>query len=207
MPTTVAKYMVRATKPSSSSWKTFLANHASDIAACDFLVVPTATFRLLYVFVVLDYDRRRVLHFNVTENPSAEWTGQQIVNAFPDDSAPRYLLRDNDSIYGLDFQRRVESLGIEEVRTAFRSPWQNPFVERSIGSIRRECLNHVIVLDEKHLHRILSEYFSYYHLHRAHQGLNGDTPLGRSREPPENGEVISIPHVGGLHHRYTRRAA
>jgi len=206
---TVAKYMVRRrnNKPPSPAWKTFLKNHAEDIAACDFFVVPTATFRLLYCFVVLHHATRRVIHFNVTAHPSACWTAQQIVEAFPFDEAPRYLLRDNDSIYGEAFQRRVRSLGIEEVRTAFRSPWQNPFVERLIGSVRRECLDHVIILNEQHLKRILAEYSEYYNQHRAHQGLDGDSPHGRSREPPENGEVVAVPYLGGLHHRYTRRAA
>ena len=205
---TVAKYIARMSNPPSETWKTFLKNHAKDIAAIDFFLVPTVTFRLLYCFVVLSHDRRRVIHFNVTEHPTAQWTGQQIVEAFPFDTVPKYLLRENDSIYGEEFQRRVESLGIEEVKTAYHSPWQNPFVERLFGSVRRECLNHVIVLNEKHLKRILTEYlFEYYNQHRAHQGLDGDTPMGRNKEPPEDGEVVAIPFLGGLHHRYTRKAA
>jgi putative transposase len=204
---TVAKYMVRRPKPPSPTWKIFLANHAKDIAACDFFTVPTATFRVLYCFVVIRHDTRRVVHFNVTEHPTALWTGQQIVQAFPFDEAPRYLLRDNDSIHGNEFSRRVKSLGIEEVRTASRSPWQNPYVERIIGSIRRECLNHMIVLNERHLTRVLTEYFEYYNAHRIHQGLDCDTPCGRGREPPELGPVHAIPFLGGLHHRYTRDAA
>ena len=203
---TVAKYMARPRKPLSPTWKTFLNNHTKEIAACDFFVVPTATFRLLYCFVILSHDRRRVLHFNVTVNPTALWTAQQVSEAFPFDSAPKYLLRDNDSIYGEVFQQRVKSLGIEEVRTAYRSPWQNAYVERVIGSIRRECLDHVIIMNERHLKRLLTEYFEYYNGHRAHQGLDGDVPLGRGREPPELGEVVSIPFLGGLHHRYSRVA-
>ena len=129
------------------------------------------------------------------------------VEAFPFDEAPRFLLRDCDGIYGTDFQVRVEHLGIEEVVTAARSPWQNPFVERIIGSIRRECLDHVIVLNEAHLHRILTEYFEYYHHSRPHLSLNRNSPTPRCVEPPSGGEVVTLPQVGGLHHRYTRRAA
>ncbi len=145
---TVSKYRVRGSNPSSPTWKTFLQNHLGELVAIDFLTVPTATFRVLYVFVVLEVKRRRVVHFNVTANPSAEWSAQQIVEAFPYDSAPRYLQRDRDGIYGDVFQRRIENLGIEQVVSAPRSPWQNPYVERLIGSIRRECLDHVIVLGE-----------------------------------------------------------
>jgi len=204
---TVAKYMVRQRKPPSQTWRTFLDNHASEIAACDFFAVPTATFRVLYCFVVLSHDRRRVIHFNVTEHPSAQWTAQQIVEAFPYDEVPKYLLRDNDSIYGQLFQQRVKSLSIEEVKTAYRSPWQNPFAERLIGSVRRECLDHVIVLGEQHLKRILHEYIDYYNQARAHMSLDGNAPLPREVEPLDRGNVIALPQVGGLHHRYTRIAA
>ncbi len=204
---TVAKYMVRTHKPPSPTWKTFLKNHMLDLAAIDFFTVPTATFHVLYVFVVLSLDRRRVLHFNVTANPSAQWTAQQIINAFPYESAPRFLMRDRDSIYSEHFQQRVESMGIEEVVSAPRSPWQNPFVERLIGSIRRECLDHVIVLHELHLRRILKLYFAYYHESRTHLALDDNAPIPRQVEPRELGDVISIPQVGGLHHRYTRCAA
>ena len=151
---TVAKYMALRRKPSSQTWRTFLDNHVPDIAACDFFTVPTVTFRVLYVFIVLRHDRREVVHFNVTTHPSAEWTARQIVNAFPYEEVPRFLIRDRDGIYGEYFQNRVKSLGIEEVPIAPRSPWQNPYCERVIGSIRRECLDHVIVLDEVHLKRI-----------------------------------------------------
>ena len=200
-PTTVAKYMVRPSKPLSPTWKTCLKNHAAEICACDFFVVPTATFRVLYVFVRLHHASRRIAYYNVTEHPSAQWTAQQIVEAFPFESAPRYLLHDHDSIYGAEFRRRAEGMGMEEVKTGFRSPWQNPYVERVIGSIRRECLDHMIVPNAKHLRRIINDYLAYYHGHRAHQGLCGDTPLGREREPPDAGEIVSIPLVGGLHHR------
>jgi putative transposase len=203
---TVAKYMVRTRKPPSQTWRTFLTNHVPEIAACDFFTVPTATFRVLYVFIVLRHDRRQVVHFNVTTNPYAEWTAQQIINAFPYEEAPRFLIRDRDDIYNAYFTERVEGMGIEEVPTAARSPWQNPYCERVIGSIRRECLNHVIVLNERHLYRILADYFDYYHNSRPHLSLDRNAPTPREVEPPSQGKVVSIPQVGGLHHRYTRAA-
>ncbi len=204
---TVAKYMVRIRKPPSQLWRTFLANHVPDIVACDFFTVPTVTFRVLYVFIVLCHDRQRVVHFNVTDHPYAEWAAQQIIDAFPYDQAPRFLLRDRDGIYGDYFKKRVKDMGIEEVLIAPRAPWQNPFCERVIGSIRRDCLDHVIVLNEAHLHRILTEYFRYYHTSRPHLSLDRNSPTPRCVEPPSQGEVVAIPQVGGLHHRYTRRAA
>ena len=204
---TVSKYMARHQKPPSQSWRTFLSNHTECLAAMDFFTVPTAGFRVLYVFIVLSHDRRQVVHFNVTEHPTAQWTAQQLVEAFPFDSAPRYLLRDRDAIYGEKVQRRIKSLGIQEVVTAPRSPWQNPFCERVIGSIRRDCLDHVIVLNERHLRRILREYFSYYHTCRTHLSLNKDPPETRPIELPEMGNIVALPRVGGLHHRYARIAA
>lgn len=204
---TVAKYLPRLTRPPSPTWRTFLCNHLSETAAIDFFVVPTATFRLLYVFVVLSLDRRRVVHFNVTAHPSSQWTAQQISEAFPFDEAPRFLQRDRDSIYGDVFQRRAQSLCIEEVISASRSPWQNPYVERRIGSVRRECLNHDIVLNEPHLLRMLADYFRYYNAARTHLSLDGNPPHPREVEPPDRGKVIAIPQVGGLHHRYIRVAA
>jgi transposase InsO family protein len=204
---TVSKYMARLKKPPSQTWRTFLENHADCIAGIDFFTVPTATFRVLYVFIVLSHDRRHIVHFNVTAHPTAQWTAQQLVEAFPFDSAPRYLLRDRDAIYGEKVRRRIKSLGIKEVVTAPRSPWQNPFVERIIGSVRRECLDHVIVLNERHLRRILGEYFGYYHTCRTHISLNKDPPETRTVEPPAMGNVVAFPQVGGLHHRYRRIAA
>ena len=204
--TTVGKYRTRHRKPPSQTWRTFLDNHARDIVAIDFFTVPTATFRILFAFVVLRHDRRQVLHFNVTAHPTAKWTAQQIVEAFPYDEAPRFLLRDRDSIYGEFFRERVKNMGIEEVVTAYRSPWQSPYVERLIGSIRRECLRHVIVLNERHLRRILSSYFVYYHKSRTHLSLNRNAPVEREVEPPSCGRVVAIPQVGGLHHRYRRAA-
>src|SRR5882724_6415830 len=187
--------------------RTFLANHVRDVVALDFFTVPTARLRVLFVLVVLAHYRRRVVHFNVTEHPTAHWTAQQIVEAFPDDSAPSYLLRDRDQVYGEQFRHRVKGMRIEEVLTAPHSPWQNPFAERLIGSIRRECLTHVLVLGESHLRRILVRYFSYYHRARTHLALDKDAPDVRSVELPEAGRIVEIPEVGGLHHRYLRQAA
>ncbi len=203
---TVAKYMVRPRKPASQTWRTFLDNHVPDIAACDFFTVPTATFRLLYVFLVLRHDRRQIVHFNVTPNPYAQWTAQQIINAFSYEEGPRFLLRDRDSIYGDYFQDRVKGMGIEEVLIPPRSPWQNPYCERVIGSIRRECLDHVIILNDVHLKRILTDYFQYYYLARPHLSLARNSPTPSDVEAPSQGEVVSIPQVAGLHHRYSRAA-
>ena len=203
---TVAKYMVRDRKPPSQTWRTFLKNHVGDIAAIDFFTVPTVSFRVLFCFIVLRHERRRVVHFNVTAHPTAPWTAQQIVEAFPFDEAPRYLLRDRDSIYGQVFQQRVRSMGIEQVLIAPRSPWQNPYAERIIGSIRRECLDHVIVISEAHLVRILGGYFDYYHSSRPHLSLACNAPIKREIEPPALGRVVAEPQVGGLHHRYRRAA-
>jgi len=203
---TVAKYMFRHRKPPSQTWRTFLSNHVPDIAAIDFFVVATVRFQLIYCFIVLRHNRRCVVHFNVTAHPTARWTGQQIVNAFPYDEAPRFLIRDRDGIYGHDFRERVKHMGIEEVVTAPRSPWQNPYAERVIGSIRRECLDHVIVLNERHLRRILTSYFAYYHESRTHLSLERNSPVPRRVEHPSEGKVIAIPQVGGLHHRYCRAA-
>ena len=194
-------------KPPSRTWRTFLDNHVKDLVSIDFFVVPTATFRVLFVLLILVHDRRRVVHFNVTDHPHAEWTALQVVQAFPWDEAPRYLLRDRDGVFGLRFQTRVERMGIDEVVTAPRSPWQNPFVERLIGSIRRECLDHVVVLSEEHLRRILRSYFDYYHRSRTHLSLKKESPEPREVQYPDQGKVIEFSQVGGLHHRYERRAA
>lgn len=204
---TVDKYRVRPPKPSSPTWKAFLKNHVTDLVSIDFFIVPTIRFKLLFVLIVLAHSRRKVIHFNVTENPTAEWTGQQIVEAFPWNSAPRYLLRDRDSIYGSAFQRRVQSMGIEQVLSAPRSPWQNPFVERLIGTLRRDCLNHVIVLDARHLRRIITRYLDYYHDWRTHLSLSKDAPNPRTVHRPHRGRVVEFPEVGGLHHHYERLAA
>jgi hypothetical protein len=204
---TVSRYMPRRTRPPSQTWRSFLENHGGSLASIDFFVVPTATFRLLFGFVVLLHQRRELAYFNVTANPTAQWTAQQIIEAFPEDTAPSYMLRDRDSIYGADFVARIGGMGIEDTPTAPRSPWQNPFVERLIGSIRRDCLDHVVVLGERHLRSLLGSYFEYYHDSRTHLSLGKDAPSGRDVEPTENGDVVAFPRVGGLHHRYARTAA
>ena len=170
-------------------------------------MVPTVTFRLLFVFVVLSLERRRVLHISVTAHPTAQWTAQQMVEAFPWETTARYVIRNRDRIYGADFQRRVKALGLHEVPTAPHSPWQNCYAERFIGSLRRECLDHVIVLNERQLSRILSAYVRYYNRTRTHLALQKDAPEQRAVHDQDLGEVIAFPQVGGLHHRYERRAA
>ena len=205
--TSVAKYMVRHRQPQSQSWRTFLDNHIKNLVSVDFFTVPTIRFQVLYVFLVLAHDRRRVLHFNVTAHPTAEWTAQQLREAFPFDQVPRYLLRDRDRIFGTTFRAQVKDMQIEEVLSAPRSPWQRAYVERVIGSIRRECLDHVIVFGEASLRRTLSSYFSYYHQTRPHLSLDKDAPEPRPIQRPELGPVVAVPEVGGLHHRYERRAA
>jgi len=204
---TVLRLLPKGRTSPSQAWRTFLANHVRDLVSLDFFTVPTAGLRVLFVFVVLAHHRRRVLHFNVTEHPTAAWTTQQIVDAFPDDSAPSYLLRDCDSVYGHVFRQRLKGMGVGEVLTAPHSPWQNPFAERLIGSIRRECLNHVVVLGEQDLRRTLARYFACYHGARTHLALDKDAPDGRPIEPAGHGTIIPIREVGGLHHRYVRRAA
>jgi transposase InsO family protein len=204
---TIEKYMVRNRKPPSPTWRAFLKNHLRELVSTDSFVVPTVRNTVLYVFLVLAHDRRRAIHFNVTAHPTAKWAAQQIAEAFPWDTAPRYLLRDRDGIYGSAFQKRVGSMGITEVKTAPRSPWQNPFVERLIGSIRRECLDHVIVLSDRHLKRILTEYLRYYHRYRTHLSLDMDCPETRSVQGKEMGKVLAFPEVGGLHHHYERKKA
>ncbi len=204
---TVETYRVRPRQPPSPAWKTFLHNHVQDLIALDFFVVPTVTHTVLFVLLILAHDRRRVVHFNITEHPTAQWTAQQVVDAFPWDEAPRYLLHDRDRIYGASFRQRVRHMGIAEVVIAPKSPWQNPYVERLIGSIRRECLDHVIVLHERHLRRLLTDYFRYYHDWRTHRALDMDCPLPRSVQRPEIGQIWEVPEVRGLHHHYERRAA
>jgi transposase InsO family protein len=203
----VSKYMVRSRKPPSQTWRTFLQIHAKQLVSIDFFTVPTIRFQVLYVFLVLAHDRRRILHFNVTAHPTAEWTGQQLREAFPFDQLPRYLLRDRDAIFGNEFREQVRDMGICEVLSAPRSPWQRAYVERVIGSVRRECLDHVIVFHESSLRRILTSYFDYYHRSRTHLSLGKDSPEPRAIQPPEMGSVVVVPQVGGLHHRYERRAA
>jgi len=185
---TVAKYVVRLRRPPSQTWRTFLANHANTLVSADFFVVPTVFFRVLFVFIILSHDRRRPVHVAVTEHPTSEWVARQLLEAFRWDSAPRYLLRDRDGSYGEKFCEAAQWLGIREVLTAPQSPWQNAYVERLIGSIRRECLDHVMVLNESGLRRILRSYFDYYEHFRTHLLLDKDAPVGRPIQPTETGQ-------------------
>jgi transposase InsO family protein len=199
---TVAKYMVRRRRPPSQGWKTFLRNHAPNTAAMDLFVVPTIGFKLLYGIVIMRLGRRRLMWTNVTANPTAEWIAQQITEAFPWDQAPHHLLLDRDGSYGAAVIRRLQAMGIRDHPIAPRSPWQNGHVERLIGSIRRDCLDHVIVFGEAHLRRTLTEYATYYNKLRTHQSLTKDAPLHRAIE--RLGAITSQPILGGLHHRYCR---
>ena len=192
--------------PPSQTWRTFLANHIGQIVAADFLVVPTATGRLLFVLVLLAHERRRIVHVAVTDHPTAAWTGQQLREAFPWDQAPRYVVRDRDHAFD-GWADTATALGIEDVLTAPRSPWQNAFVERFIGSARRECLDHVIVFSAAGLQRLMNLYCGYYEQSRTHLSLNKDAPIPRPVAAPGSGAVVAISQVGGLHHRYERRAA
>ena len=198
----VAKYMVKRRGPPSQGWRTFLRNHAPDIAAMDLFVVPTIGFELLYAFVIVRLDRRDMVWINVTANPTAEWVARQITEAFPWDDAPKYLIRDRDQIYGAVVTRRLRAMGIRDKPTAPASPWQNGFAERLIGSIRRECLDHIIVLGEAHLRRILKSYADYYNGVRTHRSLNEDAPV--SRQIQRTGSIKSHALLGGLHHHYVR---
>ncbi len=204
---TVDKHKVRPPKPPSPTWRAFLKNHAREIVSIDFMVVPTVRFQILYVMLFLSVERRRIIHFAITEHPTAAWAAQQVVEAFPWDTSPKYLLRDRDKVYGDWFRKRVKDMGIEEVLTAPHSPWQNPYSERLNGSIRRECLDHVIVSSENHLRRILAGYVEYYNQSRTHLSLDMDSPESRLVQTPEQGNVVAVPQVGGLHHRYQRQAA
>jgi transposase InsO family protein len=198
----VAKYMVKRWGPPSQGWLTFLRNHAPDIAAMDLFVVPTIGFDLLYAFVIVRLDRRHLVWINVTANPTAEWVARQITEAFPWDEAPQHLIRDRDRIYGTIVTRRLRAMGIRDKPTAPVSPWQNGFAERLIGSIRRECVDHIIVLGEAHLRRILRSYADYYNGVRTHRSLNKDAPIFRPVQ--RTGSIKPFPILGGLHHHYVR---
>ena len=211
-PDTIRKYMAKPRRGTdkSQTWLTFLRNHLPVSWAMDFFTVPTLRLQTLYIFVILNHSRRQVVHFAVTAHPTMAWVIQQLREAMPFGQQPTYLFRDNDGIYGDEVGRFLAGTGIAEVKTAHRCPWQNPFVERYGGTLRRELLDHVIVLNEEHLKRLLKDFIEeYYHLARPHQGLNGDTPVLRAKpEPAANvSRLVSIPVVGGLHHRYIRVAA
>ncbi len=205
--TAVSKYMARRAGSPSPSWRTFLGNQMHGIAAVDVFVVATAAFRLRYVMVVLHLARRKIAHFDLTKQPSQDWLSRQVTEAFPWDTAQRYLLRDRDSSYEPRFHGRVRAMGMEEVITAPRSAWQTPYVERLIGSIRRECLDHIVIFNERHMRRVLTSYFDYYHRTRTHLSFATDCPDRRPVQSADSGKIIAFPEVGGLHHRYERLAA
>jgi len=194
--------MVRRCGPPSQGWRTFLHNHAPDIAAMDLFVVPTIGFDLLYAFIIVRLDRRVLVWINVTTNPTAEWIARQLTEAFPWDEAPHCLIRDRDQIYGAIVTRRLRAMGIRDKPTAPASPWQNGFAERLIGSIRRECVDHFVVLGEAHLRRTLKSYARYYNETRTHLALDKDAPL--SRPVKRAGRILCRPVLGGLHHQYVR---
>jgi transposase InsO family protein len=198
----VAKYMVKRRGPPSQGWRTFLRNHALDIAAIDLFVVPTIGFDLLYAFIIVRLDRRDLVWINVTTNPTAEWIARQLTEAFPWNEAPRHLIRDRDRVYASIVTRRMRAMGIRNKHTALASPWQNGFAERLIGSIRRECVDHFAVLGEAHLRRILRAYAGYYNDIRTHRSLDKDAPISRSVQ--RTGIISSRPIHGGLHHHYVR---
>ena len=200
--TSVAKYMARHRRPPSQGWRTFLLNHADGIASIDLFVVPTISFRLLYGLLILRHDRRRILWLGVTAHPTAEWITQQFTEACGWESPPQYLIRDRDRVYGEAFTRRIRAMSIRDRPTAPRSPWQNCYAERLIASIRRECLDHVIVFGEQHLRRVLRSYQQYYNGTRTHLSLAKDAPLPRAIQTV--GSILPLPVLGGLHHHYVR---
>jgi putative transposase len=204
---TVSRLLEQRPRRPLQTWKRFLRNHLASAASVDFFTVSTLTGRVLFVLLVLAHYRRRIVHINITDHPTATWAAQQMVEAFPDDTAPRWLQQDRDRIYGDAFQHRVAGMGIAEVVSAPASPWQNPYVERVIGSIRRECLNHIVIFNEAHLRRVLTTYLAYYHRTRTHLGLDKDSPDHRPLSTTSTGRIVVIAEVGGLHHRYQRLAA
>ncbi len=199
---TVSKYMVRGRGPRGQSWWTFLRNHADGIASIDLFVVPTIAFKLLFAFVVVRHGRRLLVSVEVTPHPTAEWLARQLLGAFPWDTAPAYIIRDRDRSYGEVFKRRVRSMGIRDRPISAGCPWQNAYVERLIGSIRRECVDHLVIFNEGHLRGILAAYARYYNETRTHLALNKDAPFGRLIQPV--GTITGVPHLGGLHHSFVR---
>ena len=208
---TVSRYMPR--RPSDPDrvqrWITFLQNHREAIAAMDFFTVPTVQLRMLYCFFVIGHERRRVLHFNATFNPTSAWVIQQLREAFPFEMAPKYLILDRDSIFSAAVVGFVKSMGTKPCRTSYRSPWQNPVAERWIGGCRRELFDHVVVFSERHAVRLAQSHVGYFHEDRTHLGLGKDTPKGRpiTPRPSECAKIVACPRVGGLHHRYEWREA
>ena len=200
--TSVAKYMVRRRGPPSQGWRTFLRNHADGIAAMDLFVVPTISFRLLYGLLIMGHGRRQLPWFGVTRHPTAEWIANQLTEACGWEQIPRYLVRDRDGAYGEIFIRRVRSIGIRDRPTSPRSPWQNAYAERLIGSIRKECLDHIVVFGERHLRHVLLSYMDHYNGTRTHLSLNKDAPISRAAEAA--GRILSYSILGGLHHQYAR---
>jgi putative transposase len=207
---TVSRYMPKRPRDRGKQqrWMTFLRNHKHGITTMDFFVVPTVAFRLLYVWFVIDHGRRRIIHFNITTNPTATWVSQQLREAFPDDSTPRYLIFDNDFIFSNEVSKSIKTIGITPKRTAFRSPWQNGTAERWVGTCKRELIDHVIVLNEEHLRRLIRDYVRYYNADRVHTSIQ-DSPDGRAAEirPASSARVVGLPRVGGLHRRYTWQEA
>jgi Integrase core domain len=199
---TVSKYMARGRKPPSQSWKTFLRNHAEAIAAIDMCVIPTATFELLFAFLVVGNGRWQLLWIEVTRHPTAEWLARQITEAFPWGSAPAYLVRDNDRAYGQVFTARIGAMGIRDRPISPGSPWQNAIAERLIGTLRRECLDQLVIFGEAHLRRILCAYAAYYNQARTHLALQKDAPLHRAVQ--RSGAIVAMPILAGLHHQYVR---
>jgi transposase InsO family protein len=199
---TVSNYMIRRRRPPSQSWRTFLRNHAEAIAAIDLCMVPTVHFERLFAFIIIGHGRRQLLWFAVTRHPTAEWLAQQIVEAFPWETAPTYLVRDNDGAYGPVFTRRVRAMGIRDRPISPRSPWQNPYAERLIGTLRRDCLDHVLIFGARHLRRVLAAYSAYYNEARTHLSLDKDAPFGRPAQ--RDGAIVITPILSGLHHTYAR---
>jgi putative transposase len=204
---TISRLMPRRRDPPSQTWRTFVKNHLGSTVAVDFFAVPTLTCRILFVCVILAHDRRRILRVNVTQHPTSVWTRRQLREAFPDDATARFLLHDRDATFDVAFVNSVTAFGLTSVRTASRSPWQNPYVERLIGSIRRECLDHVIIFNERHLRQVLRAYVVYYHRSRTHLALAKDPPEARAVDATGTGRIVARSEVGGLHHRYERQAA
>ncbi len=204
---TVERYMSRRTGPPSGKWRAFLRNHAGEVLACDFFLVPTASFKTLIGFVVIELERRRIVACDVTEHPTAGWAASVVQRAMLEvGRRAKYLVRDRDAIYGAEFKAAMRRLGLRQMVCAYKTPLQNAFAERVIGTLRRECLDHVIVMGESHARGILEEYVEYYNGERTHQALDGDSPVPHEERSVEQGRVISFEHLGGLHHSYRRAA-